>query len=69
MIFALALDLIISELPVKIHPVVLIGKFISFFKGKFIHIKNKLSGVLLFICVLFCSLLIIVLLPLGIILY
>lgn len=69
MIFALALDLIISELPVKIHPVVLIGKFISFFKGKFIHIKNKLSGVLLFICVLFCSLLIIVLLPLGIIKY
>lgn len=66
MFFSLALDLIISELPVKIHPVVWIGSIINFFKGKFISIKNKVSGFLLAICVLICSLLIVII-PLVII--
>lgn len=66
MFFALALDLVISELPAKIHPVVWIGKSITFFKKRFINIHNKFSGVLLFICVTITSLLI-VLVPLGLI--
>ncbi|MDO5850055.1 MAG: cobalamin biosynthesis protein [Methanobacteriaceae archaeon] len=66
MIFSLALDLVISELPVKIHPVVWIGKVISFFKNKFISMDNKLSGVLVAICVVIFSLLIVII-PLALI--
>lgn len=60
MFFSLALDLLIGELPVKLHPVVWIGNLISFFKCKFISIKKKSSGFLLAICVLICSLLIVI---------
>lgn len=47
LIFALAVDLVIAELPTAIHPVVVIGKFIDFFKNKLIKFDNKISGVLL----------------------
>ena len=50
LLFSLAIDVIFGELPIKIHPVVIIGSVISFFKKIFIKIKNRLSGLLLIIC-------------------
>lgn len=47
LLFSLAIDVIFGELPTKIHPVVIIGSIISFFKNIFIKIKNKFSGLLL----------------------
>lgn len=47
LLFSLAIDVILGELPTRIHPVVIIGSIISFFKKIFINIKNKLSGLLL----------------------
>ena len=35
LILSLAIDLIFGELPTKIHPVVIIGSIISFFKKKY----------------------------------
>lgn len=49
LILALILDLTYGELPTKIHPVVIIGSFISFFKKIFIKIRNKISGLFLVI--------------------
>ncbi len=66
MIFSLALDLIISELPVKTHPVVWIGKAISFFKNKFISMNNKFSGFLLALCVVVFGILIVII-PLALV--
>ena len=45
-IFSLAFDILYGELPTRIHPVVIIGSIIDFFKNVFIKIKNRLSGVL-----------------------
>ena len=45
-IVSLAIDLIYGELPTKIHPVVIIGYIINFFKGILIKINNKMSGLL-----------------------
>lgn len=47
LVFSLAIDVIFGELPTKIHPVVIIGSIISFFKNIFIKINSKLSGLLL----------------------
>ena len=47
LLLAIIFDVIYGEIPTKIHPVVLIGSIISFFKDKFIKIKNKSSGLLL----------------------
>ena len=47
LLLAIIFDVIYGEVPTKIHPVVLIGSIISFFKNKFIIIKNKSSGLLL----------------------
>lgn len=55
LIFALAIDLVIAELPTAIHPVVFIGKFIDFFKNKLIKFDNKFSGVLLAFSVIILS--------------
>ena len=49
LLFSLAIDVTFGELPTKIHPVVIIGSIISFFKNIFIKIKNRLSGFLLVI--------------------
>jgi adenosylcobinamide-phosphate synthase len=38
------IDLIYGELPTKIHPVVIIGKIIDFFKNSFIKYRNRWSG-------------------------
>ena len=53
LILSLLVDLIYGELPTKIHPVVIIGKFISFFKNIFIKYKNRLSGFLFFIFIVY----------------
>ena len=49
-LFSFAIDAIFGELPGRIHPVVVMGSIISFFKEMFIGIKNKLSGLLVVIC-------------------
>ena len=50
LLFSLAIDVIYGELPTKIHPVVIIGSFISFFKKIFINVKSRISGFLLTLC-------------------
>ena len=47
LIVSLAIDLVAGELPTRIHPVVIIGSLITFFKNMFIGIKNRVSGLLL----------------------
>ena len=47
LLFSLAIDVIYGELPGRIHPVVIYGSIINFFKNIFIKIKNRLSGLLL----------------------
>ena len=42
LVFAIIFDMIIGELPSKIHPVVIIGKIIDFFTDLFIKIRNNL---------------------------
>lgn len=49
LVFAIVFDILIGELPSKIHPVIIIGKIIDFFTGLFIKIRNKFSGLLLFL--------------------
>ena len=49
-IFSLAIDVLFGELPGKIHPVVIMGSIINYFKRKFINIKNRLSGLMLVFC-------------------
>ena len=55
MIVALIIDLVFGELPTRIHPVVIMGSIIGFFKNIFIKIKNRLSGLLVVICVCLSS--------------
>lgn len=64
LIISLAIDLIFGELPTKIHPVVIIGSLITFFKKIFIRIDNRWSGFLTTICVMliFCLMIIIIML-------
>lgn len=54
LLVSLAIDLICGELPTKIHPVVIIGSFISFFKDKFIGMKSRMSGLLLVLATGIC---------------
>jgi adenosylcobinamide-phosphate synthase len=66
LIISLAIDLIFGELPTKIHPVVIIGSLITFFKKIFIRINNRWSGFLTTICVmLIFSLMIIIIMLLA----
>lgn len=55
LLFSLAIDIIFGELPGKIHPVVIIGSIINFFKDLFIGFKNRISGILLVLCTCFVS--------------
>ena len=50
LLFSLAIDVFFGELPGKVHPVVIIGSIINFFKNVFIKIRNRFSGLLLAIC-------------------
>ena len=54
LLFSIAIDVIFGELPGKIHPVVIIGSIISFFKKMFIGIRNRWSGFLLVLCTTVC---------------
>jgi adenosylcobinamide-phosphate synthase len=62
---AVIIDLIIGELPAKIHPVVLIGKFIeifNIFKENYSIMDNRLAGLILtiFLIILFSGFFIII---------
>ncbi len=59
LLFALAIDLLIGEFPVKLHPVVWIGNIISFFKKYLINYNSKISGLIISICVIIVSSLIV----------
>lgn len=43
---SLVIDIIFGELPTRIHPVVIIGSIIGFFKKVLIRFKSKLSGLM-----------------------
>ena len=55
LVLSLAIDIIFGELPTRIHPVVIIGSLIDFFKKTFINIKNRISGLFVVLCVCFFS--------------
>ncbi|WP_296888017.1 cobalamin biosynthesis protein [uncultured Methanobrevibacter sp.] len=61
LIFSLLIDAIFGELPTKIHPVVIMGKIIDFFKNIFIGLNNRWSGFFTTIFTIFVSCLILVL--------
>ena len=42
----MVIDIIFGELPTRIHPVVIIGSIIGFFKNVLIRFKSKLSGLM-----------------------
>jgi adenosylcobinamide-phosphate synthase len=52
MIFSLAFDLIVGEFPARIHPVVLVGGIISFFKDRLVKYNSRTAGLFLTICVI-----------------
>ena len=55
--FSFGFDAVFGELPSKIHPVVIIGSIINFFKKYLIKIRNRWSGFLLYIlCIITVSL-------------
>ena len=59
LIFSIVIDVVFGELPVKIHPVVIIGNLTDIFKNIFIKIKNRFSGLLLFLVMLITTSLIV----------
>ena len=61
LLFSLAIDVIFGELPGRIHPVVIMGSIINFFKKLFISMRNRISGLLLVICCVVVSSLILLL--------
>lgn len=62
LIVSLVIDLIYGELPTKIHPVVIIGMIISFFKKNFIQINSRWSGFLTTLFTILSSSLILIIL-------
>ena len=50
LLFSLAIDVMFGELPGRIHPVVIMGSIINFFKNMFIGMKNRLSSFIVVIC-------------------
>lgn len=66
LLIALAIDMVFGELPTRIHPVVVMGSIIGFFKNIFINIKNRLSGLMVVVCVCFvCSVILYVIYLVG----
>ena len=51
LLLSLAIDVIFGELPTRIHPVVIVGSFIDFFKKAFLNVKGRISGLLVVLCV------------------
>lgn len=58
LILSLMIDMIFGELPTRVHPVVIMGFIISFFKKLFINVKNRLSGLFVVLCVYLLSIII-----------
>lgn len=52
---SLVIDIIFGELPARVHPVVIIGSIIGFFKNLFIRFKSRLSGLMVVIAVCIVS--------------
>jgi adenosylcobinamide-phosphate synthase len=52
LVTAIIIDLLIGELPSKIHPVVLMGNLIAYLKKYLIKYNNKFTGVLITIIIL-----------------
>ncbi|WP_407432226.1 cobalamin biosynthesis protein [Methanobrevibacter sp.] len=61
LVFSLLIDAIFGELPTKIHPVVIIGKIIDFFKNIFIGLNSRWSGFFTTLFTIFVSCLFLVL--------
>ncbi len=59
MLISIFIDVVFGELPGRIHPVVIIGSLINFFKNLFINIKSRMSGLLLIAGVVIVSMIII----------
>lgn len=61
-LLSLVIDVILGELPGRVHPVVIMGSIINFFKDIFINIRNRLSGVLTVLCagIVLCILLFVI---------
>lgn len=53
LISSIIIDIALGELPGKIHPVVIMGSVINLFKGIFIKMRNRISGLLLVVCCVF----------------
>ena len=47
LLVSIGIDMIFGELPTAVHPVVIIGSIIDFFKNAFIRVKSRISGLLL----------------------
>ena len=58
LILSLMIDMIFGELPTRVHPVVIMGSIINFFKKIFINVKNRLSGLFVVLCVYIVSIII-----------
>ena len=58
---SIGIDVVFGEFPASIHPVVIIGSIINFFKDIFIKIRNRISGLLLVLCTIFSVSIIVVL--------
>ena len=58
MIISIVIDVVFGELPGRIHPVVIIGSLINFFKNLFINIKGRISGLFLIAGVVIVSMII-----------
>lgn len=52
---SLVIDIIFGELPARVHPVVIIGSIIGFFKNLFIRFKSRFSGLMVAIAVCIVS--------------
>ena len=61
-LLSLAIDVILGELPGMVHPVVIMGSIINFFKDMFINMRKRLSGVLTVLCagIVLCILLFVI---------
>ena len=58
LIISLIIDMAFGELPTRIHPVVVMGSIINFFKRMFIGIKNRISGLFVVVGVYLVSIII-----------
>ena len=58
LLLSLFIDLLYGELPTSIHPVVIVGKIIDFYKNILMKYRSRLSGFFLYILVAVTSLLI-----------